>query len=195
MATFDERDKLIEKKSYEGGYPSSARSLIEAGVCNAPRQMEIHRLSWAEGLDIIYTLKNMTPANFEKYSDQLLLLALQESERYKEYKWRFAGFNVKLGKVQKGKDIPEIVTFQAAMHWDSAVMVYGEQELGYEVPQQYFLINKVKDILDIVNRYKEGVNKQNPYVVISLFISVREPRFKRTVEGGFRPGMGPDATV
>jgi len=167
----------IIKKPYGNSYPSAAQFLIREGVCSIPIQKERTDIAWAWGLDIIYKLKNMTPANFFKYSDQLLLLAFQEAERYKEYKWRFAGFEVEIGKLKKGKGIPDINTFSAAMHWDSEIMVYGEQALGYQVPQKYFLNQKVKDILDIAKRYEDRVDKQNPYIVREMWISVREPKF------------------
>jgi len=167
----------IPKKPYRGRYPSAARFLMAQDVTSAPRQYD-KELKWAEGIDIVYTLRNLTPANFEKYSDTLLLLAEQEGARYKEYLYRFAGFDVKLGRLKKGKDLPEIVTFQSSMSPDSDVMVWGP---GYETPKREFLFQKAEDILDITKRYAERVSKQKPYKVIRLFISIRSP--KREVPG------------
>ncbi len=168
----------IEKKAYKLHYPSAARMLIEEGITSPARQTEMTSLQWADGLNITYTLKGLTPANFRKYADSLLLLAFQECERYKEYKWKFAGFDVKLGRLPKGKDLSEVVTFQASMHDDGEVMVYGEKALGYEVPEgmKKFLINKVDEIIDITKRYPTKINKQNPFRVIKLFIAIREPK-------------------
>lgn len=163
---------MISKIPYKGRYLSAARFLIEEGVCATPRQYEVS-LKWADGINIIYTLKGLTPANFRKYSDSLLLLAYQEAMRYNEYRWKFAGFDVRLGRLKKGRDLPEIVTFQAAMHDEPDIMVYGP---GYTVPQRYFLYNKVEDILEIARRYKDRVSKQIPYKVIRLFIHIREPK-------------------
>lgn len=163
----------MEKIPYGGKYPSTATYLIREGVLNPPRQKSIFR-TWASGIDITYILKNMTPTNFARYSDALLLLTLQECERYKTSKWKFASFEARLGRLGKGKDLPEVASFQAAMHDNPRIMIYGEQELGYEVPQKYFLIDKVKDILDIARRYKGKVSQQNPYKVIKLIISIRE---------------------
>lgn len=161
----------MEKIPYKGKYPSAARSLIDAGIASTPRQVGT-TLRWAEGIDISYTLHGLTPANFREYSDSLLLLAYQEMMRYNESKWKFAGFEVKLGRLGKGKDLPEVATFQCAMHDEPEVGVYGP---GYEVPQRHFLYHKVKDILDIARRYTGKVSKQNPYKVVKLVISIREP--------------------
>lgn len=162
----------MDRIPHRGVYPSAARYLIEEDVCSIPRQHK-RELAWAEGIDIVYTLRGLTPANFLKYSDTLLLLALQEARRYDQYKWKFAGFDVRLGRLKKGRDLPEIATFQASMHDEPDIMVYGP---GYEVPQKYFLYNQVEAILDIAKRYTDKVNKQSPYKVIRLFISIREPR-------------------
>lgn len=163
----------MDKKTYGGRYPAAARLLIEQGVTSAPRQVERNDIIWAEGIDIIYSLKNLTPVNFRKYSDSLLLLTYQEMMRYNEYKWKSAGFEVKLGRLKKGRDLPDIATFQCAMHDEPEIAVYGP---GYDTPQRYFLKDKVEDILDIVKRYPSKVSKQNPYKVIKLVIHIREPR-------------------
>lgn len=163
----------MEKKPWGGRYPSAARYLMDQDVTSIPRQVKRIDLNWAEGVDIIYTLRGLTPANFRAYSDSLLLLAYQEAMRYDEYKWKFARFEVKLGRLKKGRDLPEIASFQCAMHDEPEIMVYGP---GYEVPQKHFLYHKVLDILDIVKRYLGKVSKQNPYRVTKLVISIREPR-------------------
>ncbi len=167
----------MEKKSYGGHYPSAAKYLIEEGIASVPKQVKREELTWAQGIDITYTLKNLTPANFRKYSDSLLLLAYQEMMRYNEYKWKFASIDVKLGRLKKGRDLPEIASFKCAMHDEPEIAVYGP---GYEVPQKFFLKDKVEDILDIVKRYSGKVSKQNPYRAVKLIISIREP-----IIGGF----------
>jgi len=160
----------VKKILYLGRYPSAARYLMAEGVTNLPRQ---HSRTFQKytGIDIVYTLHGLTPVNFERYADSLLLLAYQEATRYKDTKWKFAGFDVRLGRLKKGKDLPETNTFQCAMATDPDTMVYGP---GYEVPQRHFLYHKVEDILDIVNRYPTKVSKQKPYRVMRLFISIRE---------------------
>ena len=163
----------MDKISYKGKYPSAARYLIDLEVTSIPRQVERNDLAWAEGVDITYTLKGLTPANFRKHSDSLLLLAYQEMMRYDKYKWKFARFDVKLGRLKKGRDLPEIASFQSAMHDDPEIAIYGP---GYDVPQRHFLKDKVEDVLDIVKRYLGKVSKQNPYRVVKLVVSIREPR-------------------
>ena len=163
----------MDKKPYSNVYPSAARYLIEEDVCATPRQVKRDELNWAEGIDIVYTLRGLTPANFRHYSDSLLLLAYQEAKRYNEYKWKFARFDVRLGRLKAGRDLPEIASFQASMHDDPEIMVYGP---GYETPRKEFLKDKVEDILDITKRYSGKVDKQNPYKVVKLIISIREPR-------------------
>ena len=162
----------MEKKLYKGKYPSAAQHLIEIGRISTPKQT-MRELSWAQGIDISYNLRDMTPVAFRKYADQLLLLAYQEMMRYEEYKWKYARIDVKLGRLKKGRDLPEIASFQSAMHDEPEIAVYGP---GYDTPQRHFLKDKVEDILDITKRYAGKVNKQNPYKVIKLVISIREPR-------------------
>lgn len=162
----------MEKKPYKGKYPSAAHFLISEGVAGPPRQKE-QALAWAEGIDITYTLKNLTPMAFRKYADSLLLLAYQDAMRYEEYRWKFALFDVKLGRLKKGRDLPEVVTFQAHMHDESDIMVYGP---GYDVPQKIFLKDMVENIKDLTRRYGDRINKQAPYKVTKLTISIRQPR-------------------
>lgn len=161
----------MEKKPYKGLYPSAANILINEDVTSPPRQVQ-KELNWADGIEITYNLKGLTPARFRQYSDTLLLLAYQEMMRYQEYKWKFAKFEVHLGRLKKGRDLPEIASFPCAMHDEPEIAVYGP---GYEVPQRHFLYNRVEDILDIVKRYPHKVSKQTPYKVIKLIISIREP--------------------
>jgi len=163
----------MEKIPYKGHYPSAARFLMEEDITSIPRQRKLDILDWAEGIDIVYSLRRLTPANFKKYSDHLLLLAYQEAMRYRSSKWKFAKFEVRLGRLKKGRDLPEIASFPAAMHDDPEILVYGP---GYEVPQRFFLYHKCEDILDITRRYLGKVSKQNPYKVVKLIISIREPR-------------------
>jgi len=146
----------MDKIPYNGKYPRSAQQLFSAGIASRPTQ-RTRELRWAEGIDIVYTLKNVTPAVFKKYSETFLLLAYEEAQRYTHAKWKFASFDVKLGRLKKGKDLPEVASFPAAAHNDEEIMVWGP---GYEVPQ--------------AKRYLGKVNKQTPYRVIRLVISVRE---------------------
>lgn len=162
----------MKKIAYGGKYPSAARYLIDENVTATPRQVE-RDLKWAEGVDVIYTLRNLTPANFNKYRDALLLLAYQEAMRYKDVgRWKFAAFDVRLGRLKKGRDLPETVSFQAHMHDDPDILVYGP---GYEVSGAVFLKDQIDKILDTVRRYADRLNKQAPFRVTRLTISIREP--------------------
>lgn len=163
----------MDRKTYGGKYPTAATLLINQGMTSIPRQVKRDELGWADGIDIIYALKGMTPVNFREFSDSLLLLAYQEMMRYEEYKWKFARFEVKLGRLKKGRDLPDIASFQSSMHDEPEIAVYGP---GYEVPNRIFLKDKVEDILEIVKRYPGKVSKQSPYRVLKLIIYIREPR-------------------
>ncbi|KKN01439.1 hypothetical protein LCGC14_1127650 [marine sediment metagenome] len=160
----------IRKKPHAGKYPSAATHLMNEGFTTPPRQYE-KTFKKTQGVEIVYKLQDMTPVVFRENSDYLLLLAYQEAMRYEEHDWKFAEFDVRLGRLRKGRDLPEIVTFTAAMNPNSEIMVYGP---GYEVPQRHFLYNKVEDILDIVRRYPGRVNKQTPYKVVALRIKIRD---------------------
>ena len=160
----------VDKIAYSGHYPSAARFLMEEDITSIPRQYS-RTLRRTEGVDIVYHLRHLTPANFNKYSDSLLLLAYQEGMRYSAVRWKFFSFDVRLGRLKKGRDLPEVVTFTSAMHPDAEIGVYG---VGYDVPQRHFLFNKVEDILEIAKRYADKVSKQTPFRVTALRISVRE---------------------
>ena len=162
----------IRKIPYVGHYPSAARYLIEEGVAGVPKQY-VRDLRKTEGIDIVYKLSGMTPAKFSAYKEHLLLLAYQEGMRYNHVRWKFGSFDVRLGRLKKGKDLPEIVTFMAAMHPDPDIMVYGP---GYDTPQRHFLYNKVEDIEEIAKRYADKISKQRPFRVTTLRISVREEK-------------------
>lgn len=163
----------MKKIPYQATYPSAARYLIDEDITSTPRQYDKDFKS-TEGIDIVYTLRNLTPVNFRKYSDQLLLLAYQEAKRYdKVAKYKFARFEVRIGRLKKGRDLPDIASFQAAMNDDPDVMIYGP---GYDTPQHYFLKDRVNDILDITRRYMGKISRQAPYKVVSLVISLRNKK-------------------
>lgn len=168
-------------KRYGKRYPQATELLIEQGaLVGSPHQKVREDLLYDEGIDITYTLQGMTPAKFRKFSDALLLAAYQEAERYKDEKYRFAKFEVRLSKNAKGRKMGVSPTrdYIAAKHTDSEIMVYGEQALGYALPEgtkKPFLINKVDDIQDIPNSTSPGpyVDKQNPYKVVTMVVCIR----------------------
>lgn len=183
-------ERIIQAKPYLGKYPSAAAFLISEGIISKPKQTEPD-LYWATGVDIEYKIKKGTPKVFEEYSDSLLLLALQECSRYPEALYKFAVFNVKVGKLKKGKDIPDIASFTAAMHTDADVMIYGEEVLGYKVPGGSFLKTRVDDILGLTERYLDRISKQQPFKVISLVISLRQPHSGRVEGASTKKPAGP----
>ena len=145
-----------------------------------PDQVRRDDLKWDEGIDIVYKLRNLTPAKFAEYSDFLLLAAQKEAERYPEAKLRFAKFAVVLNRTAKGrKTIGPRREYIAAKHPESDIMVYGEEALGYELPEEYtkkpFLVNKVEEILSIPDTRSPGafIEKQKPYKVVEMVISLR----------------------
>ena len=141
-----------------------------------PQQIDRKDLIYDEGVDIVYSLKGMTPAKFREYSEILLQTAYTEAERYKEEKYRFARFEVEINRVAKGrKSTSPIRDYTAAKHTDSDVMVFGEEKLGYTIPEGFrkpYLINKVDQILSIPDEYP-GSDKQRPYKVLTMIISIR----------------------
>lgn len=181
----------MDIRRYKGKYPDITNYLLERGaITGLPKQVKRVDLVYDEGVDIVYDLKGMTPAKFKEFADSLLLAAFTEAERYKDEKWRFAKFVVRLNRTAKGrKTINPIREYVAAKHPDSDIMVYGEKALGYELPEEYkkrpFLINKVEEIIGIPESPSPGpyVVKQRPYKVLRMVISLRAgmPEIRKAV--------------
>lgn len=178
----------MQPKLYGDRYPSSTEYLLDEKVIFPPKHIDRSDLKWSDGLDIEIPFRNMSPARFEKYRDQILLMAYEELHRYEEVQWKFGSFEVKISRKGKTKEIPDIASFQAAMSSKSDLLVYGEDILGYEVPQKHYLNNKQDDVIEIARRYGDKVDQQNPYRVLKLVLSVRQPRFEYTPAGGYRGG-------
>ena len=75
-------------------------------------------------------------------------------------------------------------SYIAAKHTDADIMVYGEQALGYTIPEgakKPFLINRVEEILNIPDSPSPGpyVNKQRPYKVLSMTICIRAGTYEK----------------
>lgn len=172
----------MDIKPYKGKYDPIAKLLYQRGLLHKyPDQIQREDLKYDDGIDIVYRFKGMTPKKFEEYSDALMLLACNEATRYNEHKWKFARINVELNRTAKGrKTIQPTREFTAGKHEDPDIMVYGEQALGYELPEEAkskpFLTNRIQDIIDIVETVSpEGtVKRQNPYKVLTLTICIRE---------------------
>ena len=171
----------MDIKPYHRKYSEVTRLLYQRGIlASYPKQVERDDLQYADGIDIIIPLIGMTPAKFKEYNSALLWLAYEEAKRYDEAPIKFARFDVQLNRTEKGrKTITKPVReYTARGHPDADVMVFGEEALGYELPEKVakpYLINKVEEILGITETYmKEYVMKQRPYKVIALVVSIRK---------------------
>lgn len=171
----------MEIKPFRGKYPEIVRLLYDQGIlARFPIQEDRVDLVYDDGLDIICHFKSFTPRKFAEYSDAILLLAYTLAERYKEHKYKFAKLTVDLNRTTKGrKTINPRREYTAGKHTESEIMVYGEEALGYELPEDYqrrpFLVNKVQEITNIPDTPSPGayVKKQRPYKVLSLTVSIR----------------------
>jgi len=170
----------MDIKPYHRKYPEITKLLYEKGIlAGYPIQIDRSDLQYAEGIDIVYTLKGMTPAKFKAYADPLLWAAYEEARRYDEEPIKFARFDVQLNRTEKGrKTITNPVRgFTARGHDDVSVMVFGEEAMGATVPEgmaKPFLVNRVDEILALTEKYmKDYLQKQRPYKVIALVISIR----------------------
>ena len=176
----------MEIKPYKRKYPEVVRLLYEKGIlATYPVQIKRDDLRYAEGIDIVYKLKGLTPAKFKEYSEALLWAAYEEARRYDEEPIKFARFDVQLNRTEKGRKVitQPIREFTARGQSSAEVMVFGKQALGYvptyfrggkEVEQKSYLINQVDLILELLEKYmKDFLSKQRPYKVIALVVSIR----------------------
>lgn len=173
-------------KPYHRKYPAVTQLLHDRGVLDGyPKQVVRDDLQYAEGIDIIYNLKGMAPAKFREFAEALLLVAYEEAKRYDDEPIKFAKFEVKLNRTEKGRKTLSrpVRTYGAQGHDDANVMVFGKEALGYtptrfkdgvEVEQKSYLVNKVDEILDIADKYmRDYLSQQRPYKVLQLIISIR----------------------
>ena len=176
----------MEIKPYNKKYSEAVRLLYQKGVLEGyPRQEGRGDLKYAEGIDIVVKLKGMTPAKFKEYSEILLWVAYEEAKRYLGEPILFAKFSVKLNRNEKGrKTISQPVReYTARGHPDPKILVFGKEALGYvpthfvggkEVELKASLTDQVEEILDLTEKYmKDYLQKQRPYKVLSMTISVR----------------------
>ena len=172
----------MDIKKYGGKHSEVVNLLYKKGIIDGyPSQMDRSDLQYDDGVDIVFRFKNLTPKKLDEYADMILLAAFQEAERYKEYRYKFAKISVAINRTAKGrKTIEPVLTYTAAKHHDANVLVYGEEALGYDLPEDEkrrpFLKNKIEEILDIADRYQpdKTVQKVKPFKVISMVIGIRE---------------------
>jgi len=181
---------------YGKKYPDVTKLLYDKGYLRRyPKQHKRDDLQYDDGIDIVYDLKNLPPAKFTEASDLLLLAAYTEAQRYKDATYKFAKFMVHLNRTAQGKkQVKKERGYIASRHRDPEIMVYGEQGLGYELPEEEkkpFLINKVQEILGIPDSPSPGpyVKKQQPYKVIRLTIGIRAGKMWEGVPGLLIPGV------
>ena len=173
-------------KPYRRKYPDVTKLLYEKGIlATYPVQIKRDDLRYAEGIDIVYSLKGLTPAKFKEYSEALLWAAYDEARRYDEEPIKFARFDVQLNRTEKGRKVitKPIREFTARGDANAEVMIFGKQALGYvptyfrggtEVEQKSYLTNQIDLILELTEKYmKDYLNKQRPYKVIALVICIR----------------------
>jgi len=169
----------VEIRPYGRKWPDVVRLLYKEGVLQKYPIQVPAMIEYDEGIDIVYDLKNLSPRKFEEVADLLLLAAATEAKRYDDQKFKFAKFEVRLNRTVKGKaKAGPTRWYIAAMHPEPDIMVYGEQALGYDLPEgtkKPFLIDRVKEILGIPESPSPGayVKKQKPYHVATLVISIR----------------------
>lgn len=176
----------MDVKPYKRQYSEVVRLLYQKGVlAGLPKQVKRDDLKYAEGVDIVVPLSGMTPAKFKEYAEPLLWVAYEEVRRYDEAPIKFARFDVQLNRTQKGRKMMSnpIREYTARGAMSSDAMVFGKAAIGYtpthfvdgkEVEMKSSLADKVDEIIAITETYmKELVQKQRPYKVISLVISIR----------------------
>ncbi len=183
-------------KPYNRKYSDVTKLLYDKGYLQRyPKQHLRDDLQYDEGIDIVFDLKSLPPAKFAEASDLLLLAAYTEAQRYKEETYKFAKFLVNLNRTVEGKkQVKRERGYIASRHREADIMVYGEQALGYTLPEEEkskpFLINKVQEILGIPDSPSPGpyVKKQQPYKVTRLTIGIRAGKMWEGLPGLIIPG-------
>ena len=158
---------------YKGRYPRATGKLYDLGILRQmPVQTDVAFVR-DHGINITYRLKGVTPEKFSRVSDLLLEAAEVEANRYPEFKWKFARFEVQLNRTAKGrKSLPLTQTYTAGKHTAAEIMVWGVPG-GVPGEATNFLIDKVEDIIDIPTRYIGRVKRQRPYTVTQMQVCVR----------------------
>jgi hypothetical protein len=171
----------MEIQPYNGRYTNEAQLFMQKKLlARYPRQVLREDLLWDIGIDIIYDFKKLTPAEFIEYADTILDAAYSEAMRYNNERYKFCCIEIELGtKETLGGTVPVKRSYQVGMHKDPEIMVYGPGYDPYpERPDKPgkgdFLKDRVQAIINIPFAYRDRVDKQKPYKVTSLVISIRE---------------------
>lgn len=176
----------MDIKPYKRKYSETIKLLYQKGVLDGyPKQTKREDLRYAEGIDITFNFKNMTPSKFKEYSEPILWIAYEEAKRYVGEPIIFGKFVVKLYRNTKGRKVisQPVREYTARNHPDPEILVFGKQALGYvpthfvkgkEVELKAAMNDKVDEILGLGEEYmKEYLQRQTPYKVIQMVISVR----------------------
>ena len=171
---------------YHRKYSETVKLLYQKGILESyPKQEKRDDLRYAEGVDITVNLRSMTPAKFKEYAESLLWVAYEEAKRYVGEPIIFAKFSVRLTRNEKGRKVisQPVREYTARGNPDPEVLIFGKQALGYipthivggkEVELKASLSDKVDEIIGLTETYmKDYLQKQRPYKVLSMTISVR----------------------
>lgn len=170
---------------FKGKYPSAISYLVQVGILQGyPQQVDRSDLQYADGVDIAFKFKNLGPEKFRHYVDAILLAACETAKRYENERYKFGRFTIVLNRNKLGeKQLNPTRDYTSAKHSESETMVYGEEALGYKVPEssKTFLINKAEAILDITNDVSVGpyINSRAPYKVLQMTVSIRSDTYSR----------------
>lgn len=158
---------------YKGVYPKPTSKLDKLGLLRRMPVQKAVKLFRDSGINIAYKLKGCTPEKFRQVASILLEAAEAECNRYPEFKWKFARFEVQLNRTAKGrKSLPLTQTYTAGKHFEADIMVWGVPG-GVPGEVTNFLIDKVEQIIDIPTRYIGRVKRQRPYKVLELEVCLR----------------------
>ena len=155
--------------------------MTQGALRRLPYQQDMSELQTTDGVDIVYDLRNMVPSRFIHFVDQLLMAAVYECERYSELEFRYARWVVELNVSGQRRGQRQRVRrdYIAAMSRDTDTMVFGEPgsiatELGGTGKS---LADKAEAIINMLGTVSPGayVSSQNPYKVLRMIISVRQP--------------------
>ncbi len=167
--------------------------LDERALRRLPFQDDRSDLLTTDGVDIVYDFRNMNPSKFIRFISQFLVIAEYESNRYSDVEYRYAKFIVELNSGGRSRDRIRR-NYTTAMFRDTDDMIYGSSndepvELGGTGKS---LAHKAEAIINMLDTGSPGayVNRQSPYRVLRMIISVREP-----IRGSTRFNEGSGDTV
>lgn len=151
--------------------------LDEKALRRLPYQEDRGDLVTTDGVDMVYDLRNMTPSRFIRFISELLIMAEFESNRYPGVEYRYGKFIVELNSGGRVRDRIRR-SYTTSMMRDTDDMVYGRSD---EEPVELggtgrSLSHKAEAIINMLDTGSPGayVNKQNPYRVLRMIVSVRD---------------------